>query len=71
MNYHSMEERKDMCIKISKCATCKKYKLIDESPWAVCQKYPEDIPNNIYGNTIDSDKPLNCDEYEYNPDWDK
>ena len=55
----------------SKCATCKKFKLIDESPWCVCKAYPENIPDSIYQNPVDSDKPVDCDKYEYNPEWEK
>jgi len=62
---------KNMCIKMSKCETCKHIISLDEAPWAVCLKYPESIPLIIFGNTIDSDKPVNCDKYEYNPDWNK
>ena len=58
-----------MSFKLSKCATCKKYKLLDEAPWAVCNKYPEFIPPKYFQNTIDSDKSSECPDYEYNPDW--
>lgn len=60
-----------MSIKMSKCETCKKYMALDVAPWAVCSKYPKYTPEKIFGNTIDSDIPVNCDNYEYNPDWDK
>ncbi len=58
-------------LEFTKCMTCKKYIVLDVAPWGACQKYPDDIPNDIYCNGIDSDKPLKCDEYEFNPDWDK
>ncbi|WP_294410567.1 hypothetical protein [uncultured Ruminococcus sp.] len=55
---------------LSKCATCKKYKLIDESPWAICDIYPEEIPDKYYQLDIDKEN-VTCPNYEYNPDWNK
>ena len=57
-----------MSFKLSKCATCKKYKLIDESPWVICDTYPEEIPDKYYQLDIDKE-PVECPDYEYNPDW--
>ena len=58
-----------MSFKISKCATCKKYKLIDEAPWSICDKYTDCIPSKLLQNTVDSTENIDCDEYEYNPKW--
>jgi len=60
-----------MSIKISKCETCKKCVTLDEAPWVVCSKYPKFIPEKVFGNTIDTNIPVDCDNYEYNPDWDR
>lgn len=60
-----------MSFKISKCATCKKYILLDEAPWTTCDVYPECIPNEFFQNTTDSEKPIACKDYEPNPNWQK
>jgi len=57
-----------MSFTLSKCATCKKYKLIDQSPWAVCDIYPKEIPDYYYQLDIDKET-VKCNYYEYNPDW--
>lgn len=56
--------------KFTKCMSCKKYFLLENSPWCACKIYPELIPEEIYQNEFDSNKPINCDEYEFNPEWD-
>jgi|GEM_PF-3023677 len=58
-------------LKEGKCVTCKKYKELDEAPWIACSVYPKHIPLSIYQNPIGSDKPVNCDNYEYDPEWEK
>ena len=60
-----------MSIKISKCETCKKCTTLDEAPWVACSKYPKYIPGDIYSNTIDSNIPVDCDQYECDPNWNK
>ena len=56
-------------LRFVKCMTCKKFILIDKSPWATCEKYPEEIPNEIYQNDIDDEQPIKCDWYEFDPHW--
>lgn len=59
-----------MSFPTSKCQSCKKYRLIDEAPWAVCEPYPDGCANIFFQNTAETFKPIQCKYYEYNPDWD-
>lgn len=58
-------------LRCSKCLSCNKFFYIDKSPWGACQKYPNDIPDEIFQNDIDSNEPTKCADYEFNPNWEK
>lgn len=58
-----------MSIIASKCASCKKYRLLEESPWCACTEYSDEIPTEYY--SVDIDDETNCSKFEYDPDWNK
>ena len=59
-----------MSFKLSKCETCKNFKIYNEAPWVGCTKNTI-IPEEYYQNPIDSNDPVKCPKYEYNADWRK
>lgn len=60
-----------MSIKISICATCKKCSFLDEAPWYKCNIYNEQIPEEYYKNFVGSKKEIQCEDYEFNSEWNK
>ena len=51
--------------------TCNKFKLIDKSPWGVCDVHPEYIPDKYNQIPEDQKEKIECPNYEFNPDWEK
>lgn len=60
-----------MSFKLSKCETCKFFIKYDKAPWVDCEKYPDNIPEEYYQNIIESKEPIKCQNYIFNPEWNK